>query len=68
MADEPDSSLLTLVRRIDARTERMAEDIHHLEVRVTALEEAVVENSRRFERLEHRVDRIERALDPIELQ
>ncbi|MEP9366914.1 hypothetical protein [Xanthobacter sp. VNH20] len=68
MADEADNSLLTLMRRMDARTERMAEDIHHLEVRVTALEEAVVENSRRFERLEHRVGRIERALDPIDLQ
>ncbi|MFG1426582.1 hypothetical protein [Roseixanthobacter glucoisosaccharinicivorans] len=68
MSNEADHSLLTLLRRMDARTERMAEDIHHLEVRVTALEEAVVENSRRFERLEHRVGRIERALDPIDLQ
>ncbi|KRR00540.1 hypothetical protein [Bradyrhizobium valentinum] len=59
MADEPDSIVLAILRRIDQRTERMAEDLHDLKTRVTS----VAGVNRRLDRLETRVDRIEKRLE-----
>ena len=63
MADEPDSVVLAILRKIDQRTERMAEDIHDLKTRVTSVEEGLVGVNRRLDRLESRVERIEKRLE-----
>ena len=62
MTDEPDSLVLAILRRIDQRTERMAEDVHD-KTRVTAVEEGLAGVNRRLDRLEVRVDRIEKRLE-----
>jgi archaellum component FlaC len=59
MADEPDNIVPMMLRKIDQRTERMAEDLHDLKVRVTAVEEGLAGVNRRLDRLENRVERIE---------
>ena len=63
MADEPDNIVLAILRKIDQRTERMAEDLHDLKVRVTAVEEGLAGVNRRLDRLEIRVERIEQRLE-----
>jgi archaellum component FlaC len=63
MADEPDNIVLAILRKIDQRTERMAEDLHDLKTRVTAVEEGLAGVHRRLDRLEVRVERIEKRLE-----
>ncbi len=63
MADEADNIVLLMLRRIDQRTERMAEDLHDLKVRVTGVEEGLAGVNRRLDRLEGRVERIEKRLE-----
>ncbi|MDP3078524.1 hypothetical protein [Bradyrhizobium sp.] len=63
MADEPDNIFLSILRKIDQRTERMAEDLHDLKVRVTPVDEGRAGVNRRLDRLEHRVERIEKRLE-----
>ncbi len=67
MADEPNSPVLEALQRIDLRTERMAQDIHDVESRLSAVEDVVFGITRRIDRLEERVERIERQLDPVDL-
>jgi archaellum component FlaC len=68
MADETDNIVLVMLRRIDQRTERMAEDLQDLKVRMTAVEEGLAGVNRRIDRLEQRVERIERRLDLVDVQ
>ena len=63
MADEPDNIVLAILGKIDQRTERMAEDLHDLKVRVTAVEEGLAAVNRRLDRLEIRVEPIEQRLE-----
>ena len=63
MADEPDNVVLVLLRKIDERIERMAEDLQDLKVRVTSVEEGLAGVNRRLDRLDGRVERIERRLE-----
>ncbi len=63
MTTEPDSIVLAILRKIDQRTERMAEDLQDLKVRVTSVEEGLAGVNRRLDRLEHRVERIEQRLE-----
>jgi archaellum component FlaC len=63
MADEPDSIVLAILRKIDQRTERMAEDLHDLKTRVTSVGEGLAGVNRRLDRLESRVERIEKRLE-----
>ncbi|MBX9777205.1 MAG: hypothetical protein K2Y71_22750 [Xanthobacteraceae bacterium] len=66
MADDPESVILVMLRRIDQRTERMSEDIHDLKVPLTHVEEGLAGVNRRMDRLDQRVERIERRLDLVE--
>ena len=66
MVDEPDTSILQLLRRMDAKINRMADDIRDLKARMTKLEEAFVGLQWRFDRLEIRVEPIERRLDLVD--
>jgi archaellum component FlaC len=63
MAGEPDNVVLVLLRKIDERTERIAEDLQDLKVRVTSVEEGLAGVNRRLDRIEGRVERIERRLE-----
>jgi archaellum component FlaC len=63
MAKEPESVVLVLLRKIDERTERMAEDLQDLKTRVTSVEEGLAGVNRRLDRLDSRVERIERRLE-----
>jgi archaellum component FlaC len=66
MADEPENVILVMLRRIDQRTERMADDLHDLKLRMTHVEEGLAGVNRRLDRLDQRVERIEPRLDLVE--
>jgi archaellum component FlaC len=63
MAGEPENVVLILLRRIDERTERMSDDLQDLKIRMTSVEEGLAGVNRRLDRLDGRVDRIERRLE-----
>ncbi|KAA5601136.1 hypothetical protein [Blastochloris sulfoviridis] len=63
MAAVSDNVVFVLVRRIDERTERMAQELHDVKVRVTALEDGLAGVNRRLDRLEQWVERIGRRLE-----
>jgi chromosome segregation ATPase len=65
MVDETDiaSHTLAILRRIDERTERMAEDLHDLKVRMSSVEANLAAMNRRMDRFESRLERIERRLE-----
>ncbi|MBK8082947.1 MAG: hypothetical protein IPK28_03415 [Devosia sp.] len=66
MAEEPDSVVLVLLRRLDAKMDRVIDDLHDVKVRLTAVEEGLNVVQRRIDRLEDRVERIERRLDLVD--
>ena len=68
MAGEPDNVALVLLRKIDARTGRMADDLQDLKSRVTSIEEGLAGVNRRLDRIDNRVDRIERRLELTEVE
>jgi archaellum component FlaC len=63
MANEPDNVVLVLLRKIDQRTERMADDLQDLKSRMTSVEEGLAGVNRRLDRLDSRVERVERRLE-----
>ena len=65
MADEPENLILRY-RRIDDKLDRVVDDVRELKIRMTAVEENLASLNRRFDRLEVRVDRIERRLELTE--
>ena len=66
MTGEPDSLVLAILRRIDMRTERMAEDVHDMKIRLTNVEEGLAGVNRRADRLEDRLEKIEKRLGLID--
>ncbi len=66
MVDEPDNLVLQMLRRIDAKLDRVIDDVHDLKVRMSAVEEGLAGVHRRLDRLEARVEQIERRLDLVE--
>ena len=67
MTDEPDNLILLYLRRIDGKVDRLADDMHDVKVRLTAVEEGLAGVQRHIDRLESRVDRVERRLDLVDL-
>ena len=67
MADESDSLILTYLRRIDAKVDRLTDDVRDLKICMTGVEEAVVGLQRRMDRPEARVERVERRLDLVDM-
>lgn len=63
---EPDNVVLTYLRRIDEKLDRVIDDVHDLKVRLTHVEEGLAGVNRRIDRVEARLDRIERRLDLVE--
>ena len=66
MAEEPDNVVLVLLRRMDAKMDRVIDDLHDVKVRLTAVEQGLNVVQRRIDRLEDRVERIERRLDLVD--
>jgi hypothetical protein len=56
---------LALLRKVDERTERMAEDLHDIKGRMSSLETNLAAMNPRMDRFETRLERIERRLDLI---
>ena len=63
MTDEPDNLTLQLPRRMDAKLDRLLDDVQDIKIRLTSVEEGLTGVNRRIDRIEVRVDRIERRLD-----
>jgi hypothetical protein len=57
MAEGPDNLVLALLRKIDQRTERMADQLQDLKVRVTSIEEGLAGVNRTLDRVEVRIER-----------
>ena len=54
-----------MLRRMDAKLDRIIEDVTDLKIRVTGLEENYSVVSRRLDRIEGRLARIEKRLDLV---
>ena len=67
MAEEPDNIVSQYLRRIDAKVDRISDDMRDIKVRLTAVDEGLAGVQRRIDRLENRVDRIEHRLDLVDL-
>ena len=73
MADEPTDLTLQLLRRmdqrlqgIDTKIDRVLDDVHDLKVRMASVEEGLAGIHRRIDRMDLRVDRIERRLELVD--
>ena len=66
MSDKSDILIVALLRRVDAKLDRVTDDVHDLKVRVTSLEANAATVNRRLDRIEDRLDRIERRLDAVD--
>ena len=65
MADDPDNLVLTLLRRVDSKLDRVIDDVQDLKVRMTAVEEGLAGVNRCLDRIEIRVESFERRLDLV---
>ena len=74
MAGEPEDFTLQLLRRMDQRLQgmdtkldRVLDDVHDLKVRMASVEEGLAGIHRRIDRMDLRVDRIERRLELVDV-
>jgi hypothetical protein len=66
MMPEPDNVVLVYLRRIDEKADRVIDDMRDIKFRVTTLTKGkLVSNAE--DRVEARLDRIERRLDLVDL-
>ncbi len=66
MADEPENLVLVFLRRIDAKVDRLNEQMHDMSIRLAHVEENIVVVHRRIDRVEQRLDRIEKRLELVD--
>jgi archaellum component FlaC len=66
MVDAPDNLVLQYLRRFDEKLDRVVDEMLDVKVRLTAVEEGLAGVNRRLDRLEVRVERIERRLNLVE--
>lgn len=66
MTTEPDNVVLIILRRLDAKVDRVIDDLRDIKTRMTAVEEAVNGVNRRLDRHDARLDRIERRLELVD--
>ncbi|MEQ8325949.1 hypothetical protein [Parvibaculum sp.] len=62
MAESPDNLVLTYLRRIDEKVDRLAEDMREVKSRLGILESQYANLSNRLDRLDERVGRLENRL------
>ena len=67
MSGGPDSLVLRFMHQVDAKLDRIIGDLADLKVRVTNIEENLVALNRRADRMDLRVERIERRLGLTEV-
>ncbi len=79
---EPENLILTMLRRLDEKFDRVIDDVRDLKARVTALDEgqaalqhgmaSITEGMagihRRIDRVDSRLERIERRLDLVDVK
>jgi hypothetical protein len=66
MNEEPDSLTLVILRKIGARMDRFADDMHNLKIRMSFVEEGLAGVNRRSDGVDARLDQIEKRLDLVE--
>ena len=66
MAGDPDSLILEHLRVIRGSVERMEHDIKDLKFRVGQIEQTLVHHNSRFDRLEERLEHIEKRLGLVD--
>ena len=66
MSDGPDSLVLRFMRQVDAKLDRVIDDLGDIKVRVTNVEENLAALDRRVDRMDLRIERIERRLNLVE--
>lgn len=66
MTDGPDNIVLQYLRHISTQVDRLVEEMKDVKVRLTNLEENAAVVSRRLDRIENRLDRIDVRLGPAE--
>ena len=77
MSDQPDNMVVAWMRKLDAKIDRIGEDVREIKQRTTTVEHQIAQVvateashyaslSSRLDRLEQRIDRIERRLDLVE--
>jgi archaellum component FlaC len=74
MAEEVENHAAALLRadmtvrfnRLEEKLDRIAEDVRDIKIRQTATEEAVAGIHRRLDRLDMRIERIEKRLELVE--
>jgi archaellum component FlaC len=67
MAEEAENLTLPLLRRIDARMDRLENDMRDVKVRLTSVEMGLATVNSRLDRMEDRLQRIERRLDLVDV-
>jgi predicted nuclease with TOPRIM domain len=63
MTDAPDNLVLQLLRKLDGKVDRLADDMSDLKMGMTHVEENLAGVHRRLDRTDQRIDRIERRLE-----
>jgi hypothetical protein len=66
MSDCPDSPVVRFMRQVDTKLGRVIDDLGDLKVRVTNVAENLAALNRRGDRMDLRLERIERRLDLVE--
>jgi hypothetical protein len=66
MTDEPENLVLVMLRGIDAKVDRLNDQVHDLGVRMAHVEENLVVVHRRIDPVAQRLDRIEKRLDLVD--
>ena len=66
MADQPDSIVRVLLRKLDEKLDRVADELREIKTRVGILAQQYASMSNRIDRIESRLERIERRLELAE--
>ncbi len=67
MSDQPENLALVYLRRIDAKLDKLQTDIPEIKERLGFLEGTYASVSRRVDRMDDRLERIERRLDLVDM-
>ena len=66
MAEDPNEIIIPMLRSIREDTAQMKNDVGDIKFRLTQVEETQVHLTKRFDRMEERLGRIETRLDLVE--